>query len=313
MRKLSIIIFFVFLWSYNGFAESINVKKKIKFPKDIVQGYKNDMGSLWSLNCTYTEDNKCMTPSYAYKIVSKDENYPVRLGEKSVRMELRKGDCHQKRKGSHNDCKASPPAERHEFIIEYDKSTAMNGKRWHTHSIFLPSDTPIINSEWITMGQFHNINYDKPPVNFDLKKKHFELVTRFHCIHPSKLNKSCNSNDNLKAIKKIINTNKLFGQWNDFVVNANWTSNIKDGFFKLWVNGKLVYHFVGRTVAPNDQITKQFGIYRGAARSSGDANHVVYYDEIRKAKSCKKLKLEKFGYFCKDLENQKMEKIYKLQ
>ena len=313
MRKLSIIIFFVFLWSYNGFAESINVKKKIKFPKDIVQGYKNDMGSLWGLSCTYSGDNKCLTPNYSYKIVSKDENYPVRLGNKSVRMELRKGDCHQKRKGSHNDCKASPPAERHEFGIEFDKSTGIKGKTWHAHSIFLPSDTPIINSEWITMGQFHNIGYDLPPVNFDIKKKNLELVTRFHCIHPSKFNKPCYSDDNLKAIKKIINTNKLFGQWNDIVVNANWTSNIKKGFFKLWVNGKLVYHFVGRTVAPNDQITFQFGIYRGAAQSSGDANHVVYYDEIRKAKSCKKLKLGKLGYSCQDLENQKIEKIYRLQ
>ncbi len=313
MRKLSIIIFFVFLWSYNGFAESINVKKKIKFPKDIVHGYKNDMGSLWGLSCTYSGDNKCMTPNYAYKIVSKDKNYPVRLGNKSVRMELRKGDCHQKRKGSHNDCKASPPAERHEFGIEFDKSTGIKGKTWHAHSMFLPSDTPIINSEWITMGQFHNIGYDLPPVNFDIKKKNLELVTRFHCIHPSKFNKPCNSDDNLKAIKKIINTNKLFGQWNDIVVNANWTSNIKKGFFKLWVNGKLVYHFIGRTVAPKDQITFQFGIYRGAAQSSGDANHVVYYDEIRKAKSCKKLKLGKLGFSCQDLENQKIEKIYRLQ
>ncbi|MDC0423917.1 polysaccharide lyase [Candidatus Pelagibacter sp.] len=313
MKKLLGIVVLGLLFHNTGLSNEINVKKKIKFPKDVVQGYKNDMGSLWGLSCTYSEDNKCMTPNYAYKIVSKDKNYPVRLGKKSVRMELRKGDCHQKRIGSHNDCKASPPAERHEFSIEYDKSTEMNGKRWHAHSMFLPSDTSIINSEWITMGQFHNIDYDKPPVNFDLKKKHFKLVTRFHCIHPSKLNKSCNSDDNLKAIKKIINTNKLFGQWNDFVVNANWTSNIKDGFFKLWVNGRLVYHFVGRTVAPNDQITMQFGIYRGAARSSGDANHVVYYDEIRKAKSCKKLKLEKLGYSCKDLEGQKLKNIYTIQ
>ena len=313
MKKLLEILVLGSLFCNVGFASEINVKKSIKFSKDIVQGYKNDMGSTWKLSCTYSENNKCMTPNYAYKIVNKDKDYPVRLGKKSVRMELRKGDCHQKRKGSYNDCKASPPAERHEFGIEYDKSTGINGKTWHAHSMFLPSDTPIINSEWITMGQFHNIDYNKPPVNFDLKNKHFELVTRFHCIHPSKLNKTCYSNDNSKAIKKIINTNKLFGQWNDFVVNANWTSNIKEGFFKLWVNGKLVYHFVGRTVAPEDQITVQFGIYRGAAQSSGDANHVVYYDEIRKAKSCKKLKLGILGYSCSDLESQKLENIYTIQ
>ncbi len=136
MRKLSIIIFFVFLWSYNGFAESINVKKKIKFPKDIVQGYKNDMGSLWGLSCTYSDDNKCMTPNYAYKIVNKDKDYPVRLGKKSVRMELRKGDCHQKRKDPIMIVKASPPAERHEFSLEWDKLTGINGNTWHTYSFF---------------------------------------------------------------------------------------------------------------------------------------------------------------------------------
>ena len=33
-------------------------------------------------------------------------------------------------------------------------------------------------------------------------------------------------------------------------------------------------------------------------------------DEIRKAKSCKKLKLDKLGYNCEDLQNQKIEDIY---
>ena len=61
---------------------------------------------------------------------------------------------------------------------------------------------------------------------------------------------------------------------------------------------------------PDDQITVQFGIYRGAAQSSGDANHIIFYDEIRKAKSCKKLKLKKLGYNCEDLQNQKIEDIY---
>ena len=313
MKKFLFFLLLSLLLHKVGFTNEINVKKKIKFPKDIVRGYKNDMGSLWGLSCTYSEDNKCMTPHYAYKIVNKDKDFPVRLGKKSVRMELRKGDCHQKRKGSYDDCKANPPAERHEFSIEFDKSTGIKGNTWHSHSIFLPSNTPIIRSEWITMGQFHNIGYDKPPVNFDLKNKHFELVTRFHCIHPSKLNKRCNSNDNLQAKKKIINTERLFGRWNDFVVNANWTSSIDEGFFKLWANGKLVYHFIGRTVVPKGEINVRFGIYRGAAKSNGDANHVIFYDEIRKAKSCKKLKLEKLGYNCEDLQNQKLEEIYTIK
>ena len=34
-----------------------------------------------------------------------------------------------------------------------------------------PKDTPI--SEWITMGQFHVINGNAPPVNLDLEIKHY--------------------------------------------------------------------------------------------------------------------------------------------
>ena len=83
--------------------------------------------------------------------------------------------------------------------------------------------------------------------------------------------------------------------------------------FKVWVNGKLVYHFKGRTIPPNSAAIHQLGIYRSAAISSGEANHIVYYDEINYAKSCKKLKLKKLGYSCKDLKSQKLEKIHTIK
>ena len=83
----------------------------------------------------------------------------------------------------------------------------------------------------------------------------------------------------------------------------------------MWVNGILAYHFIGRTVAPNDGTMFKFGIYRGAATQNSKENvHIVYYDEIRFAKkSCKKLKLEDLGYSCKDLESQKLEKIHTIK
>ena len=161
---LAIFILYL-LFCSSSFAKEINVKKGVKLPKDISTGYENP----WELSCTWTEDGKCLTPEHTLRIVNKKDNYPVRLGENSIRMELRKGDCHQKRKGSYNDCKATPPAERHELTNRND----ILGKKWHTYSIFLPKDTPTINSEWITMGQFHVINGNAPPVNLDLEKKHF--------------------------------------------------------------------------------------------------------------------------------------------
>ena len=110
----------------------------------------------------------------------------------------------------------------------------------------------------------------------------------------------------------MIDNENLFGKWNDFIVNANWSSNIETGYFKLWVNGKLAYHFNGITVAKGNQISIQFGIYRGAAPDNNEnATHVVFYDELRMAyKSCKKLKLKDLGYSCKELEKQTIDTIH---
>ena len=71
MKKILGIIFFGLLFHNTGLANEINVQKKNhQFSKDITfKPYKNDMGSLWGLSCTYSGDNKCMTPNYAYKIV----------------------------------------------------------------------------------------------------------------------------------------------------------------------------------------------------------------------------------------------------
>ena len=308
MKKIVILftIFILFIFN-NVFAEKMNVKNGVKLPKDVARGYENP----WELFCTWTEDGKCMTPKYALQIVNKKDNHPVRLGKKSIRMELRKGDCHQKRKGSYNDCKANPPAERHELTNRND----ILGKKWHTYSIYLPKDNPKVISEWITMGQFHSLNESYPPVNLDLEHDQFLLVTRFLCIHPKKIGKSCSSDDPENRRIKILDRDQLFGKWNDFIFSANWTNNEKKGYFKFWLNGKLIYHFKGRTIGPeeDDAAIHQLGIYRGAAKNSGDANHVVYYDEIKTASSCKKINLKKLGYSCKDLENQELEKIHTIK
>jgi len=159
------------------------------------------------------------------------------------------------------------------------------------------------------MGQFHTINGNAPPVNLDLEGKNFLLVTRFFCIDK----KGCNSRHSQNRRIKILDSENLYGKWNDFIFNANWTNNKKKGYFKLWVNGKLVYHFKGKTIGSNDAAIHQLGIYRGAAKTSGDANHVVYYDQMKIAKSCKKINLKKLGYSCKDIESQKLKTIHTIK
>ena len=159
MKKILSIILITLFYSTPSFSATL--------PKDVVSGSKFKK----SLTGNYYK-------KYGMKVVNKSDGHPVRLGKKSIRFELRSGDCDQKKPTSYNDCKADPPAERHELGQEYDK-VALSGETWHTYSLFIPEDTPQINSEWITMGQFHNLDYHKPPVNLDLVGKHFEIVQDF--------------------------------------------------------------------------------------------------------------------------------------
>jgi len=106
---------------------------------------------------------------------------------------------------------------------------------------------------------------------------------------------------------------ELFDKWNDVIMNVNYTSK-DDGFLKLWINGKLVYHYQGPIKPPNqgkgwsNNSTMQFGIYRMANDGVHPHTQINYYDEIRYAKKkCSKLKLEELGYDCKKLESQKIE------
>ena len=104
---------------------------------------------------------------------------------------------------------------------------------------------------------------------------------------------------------KLLDNTEVLGKWKDVVVNAKWTHK-KDGFFKIWTNGKLLYEHEGMTQIKGDRQEHHLGVYRSyLSRSPGpDPTQIVYYDEIRYARTCKKLKLEDLGYSCKEIEKQ---------
>ena len=54
MKKFLVILVLGLLVCSNSFTGEIAVKKAIKLPKDIVQGYKNK----WNFSCTWTEKGK---------------------------------------------------------------------------------------------------------------------------------------------------------------------------------------------------------------------------------------------------------------
>ena len=52
----------------------------------------------------------------------------------------------------------------------------------------------------------------------------------------------------------------------------------------------------------------QLGIYQtfSSRRPGPEPTQIIYYDEIRYGKSCKKLKIKDLGYSCKEIESQSL-------
>ena len=291
-------------FSSNGISGEMNVfKKTIKLPKDVTQGYKN----AWKFCCDYDAKTR-LTPDYAFKVVNKSDEHPVRLGEQSIRFEVRRGDCGVS-PGGYNDCEAA--SERHELSAE---ENSLKGVTWHTFSLFLPNDFPIDGFDWNAMGQFHSDGDGRPAFNWNVEPDGYQLQRRTACNLPKNKNKGCSTRDPGNHYQTLIQREDLLGKWHDHIFNVKWSLK-EDGYLKHWINGKLIYHYQGSNLTPREKEGFQFGIYRGFKLSTPKiATHVAYYDEIRYAKkSCKKLKLKDLGYSCEELEKQTIKKIDLIQ
>ena len=91
------------------------------------------------------------------------------------------------------------------------------------------------------------------------------------------------------ASTQILTREQMLGKWNDILVNVNW-SHKDDGFFKVWVNNKLVHDFKGKTKSKGAKTYFKFGIYRSQVSvyelkyKKKIPTQIVYYDEIRAGK-----------------------------
>ena len=185
---------------------------------------------------------------------------------------------------------------------------------WYIEKFHTPFDGH--NSIW----QIHNDGDWAPMFNTDLTQDGLYWQRRTACNVPeiykkynSKGNDGCTIKWKENANVKIMDREELFDRWNDVIMNVNYTTK-NDGYLKMWINGKLVYHYQGPIKPPNqgnewsNYSTMQFGIYRMANDGVHPHTQINYYDEIRYAKNkCSKLKLEELGYDCKKLESQKIE------
>ena len=98
MKKFLGILVLFLLWINISFAETI-----VKLPKDTASGYKKLFKSLTG---KYYKN-------HGMQVDNKKNEHPVRAGEKSIRFEVRSGDCGKDEQGDWGDCKND--RERHEL------------------------------------------------------------------------------------------------------------------------------------------------------------------------------------------------------
>ena len=253
MKNFLGILVLSLLFCSNGFAG-----KAVNLPKDVVSGSKFKK----SLTGSYYK-------KYGMQVVDKKDGHPVRMGKKSIRFELRAGDCGKDKDGGWSDCKKD--RERHELSGRYRVS---KGERWYAWSIYLPKDFKNVHPASTMLAQFHQQNKH---VIWMFKNKHGGYWIENHVP------------DYTVASTQILTREQMLGKWNDILVNVNW-SHKDDGFFKVWVNNKLVHDFKGKTKSKGVKTYFKFGIYRSKVSTyelmykKKIPTQIVYYDEIRAGK-----------------------------
>jgi hypothetical protein len=237
MKKFLTIIILSLFWSSNIFAETI-----VKLPKDTASGFKILTKSLTG---KYYKD-------YGMQIVNEKDGHPVRSGKKSIRFEVRDGDCGQDEQGGWSDCKGD--RERHELSSNQKGDTMSKGEYWFSWSLYFPEEHqnlwPLSNN----YGQFHQKG--GPPVfMFKELRGGYSVVRTIGDVDYHE--------------KRLIDNDDMKGKWHDILINVKWSKK-DDGFFKLWVNDKLKYDYKGPTKTEKYVYTK-FGIY-----STGITRYINY-------------------------------------
>ena len=274
--KLIFVIITISFFSFNAFAEKCTsgFSRSFSFTPDVGFGneYKKSLGN------NFKKHGVC--------IVQKSKGHPTRLGQQSLRFEVKPGDCGYN--DGWDDCEND--RERHEL----SGSKHNDGEYWYSWSIFLPNNFINIHPSKLAMGQFH-----QSPGHVVWM---FQNVNGGYYVDNQVL--CCGKS---KWAKPILEKKEMLGKWNDILVNANWTDK-ESGFLRVWVNGKLGIKFNGSTKSRGEKVYQKFGIYRSYISRFKDKKNtekvpgqIVYFDEVRTGKSCSKLKLEQLGYDCKDL------------
>ena len=211
--------------------------------------------------------DKTAFKEYGLQVVDKKDGHPVRAGSKSMRFELRDGDCNDPPPPAWNDCKN----DRERF--ELSGKEMFNGEEgWYAWSIFIPKDYIDTETGANDLGQF-NLEPGQDPdpcCVFMISKKKSGYKLELYIWKSNKWT--------FKSIALNLSDEEMSGNWSDFIINFKWSKK-DDGFIKLWLNNELVYEHSGQTFSKDTEFTYfKFGIYRSAL--SRYLNHKNFSPEV---------------------------------
>ena len=234
MKKLLGIVVLGLLICENVFAGVEEVIKEIKKNKDIAQGFDKvkefDTWNEWRVTPKAILKSDKSKRQHIVKIVNKSDNHPVRFGKQSLRFEVRNGD------GWGWD--ARNDRERSELLI-----CCVNKKTtWTAWSLYLPNDYKKIFPVKTMLAQFHNDADNPPAFAFENQSDRRTNEGGGYWIE---VDEYVGGNN---VPKKLLAHSEMLGRWNDILVNAKWTHK-KNGFFKIWINGKLAFNHKGMTLS----------------------------------------------------------------
>lgn len=248
--------------------------KRIPEEQNLSKEFVRGMGLVRS---RYSSD----TP---YGVMVAVSPHPVRDGEASLRLELRAGDCGKAGVGGRypaDDCKSRKDRIELRSQISAIKRNTRGQYGW---SLYLPEDFELNDPEPpdTYLVQFHELSEDpnvKYPTPFALgygkgKASPFGAVPGLVIRRSVDLDPAYDDWHERTAILE----EELRGRWHDFRVDAYWRSK-KDGYFRLYVDDKLVYDFSGPTIQGRNGFLR-LGFYRFNVVIGRSPTVVMYLDKI---------------------------------
>ena len=239
-----------------------NLSFAMELPKDVVSGnsYFKSMNEFGQFK------------DYGVKIVDKTDGHPVRFGQKSLRFEIRGGDCQKNSKGW-NDCELK--RERHEL---HGKKLFRKGEWWYAWSIYFPRQFKEVAPVRVYIGQFHSQDTKygdekNPPWMF------------FNTARENLGGYWVNNMVRVPAgfATQLLTRDEAYGKWNDILINVNWSEK-DDGYMKIWANDKIKLDYKGPTKRKG-AVYFRFGLYRVRVFDNNTPKQIVYFDEIRTGKN----------------------------